>query len=178
MKFMKKCLPVCILILIDQLIKIIIFKNLMGKEINLLGNFLGFKPYLNDKYSWINSLTDMGIGLVIHIAVVAVLLLFIFIIYDFIRRRYSINTYAYIMFMVLFAGSLCSLIDKVAWGGSLDYIWLKGFFIFDLKDVYVSIFEGMVIILFIFNKEFRDMKMKVVAKEFILYFNKKFLRKS
>ena len=47
---------------------------------------------------------------------------------------------ANILFTVLFitglAGSICSLVDKIFWGGSLDYIQLYNLFIFDLKDCY------------------------------------------
>lgn len=43
------------------------------------------------------------------------------------------------------SGGLCSLIDKCFWNGSLDYIMIKNLFIFDLKDIYIIIFEIIVV---------------------------------
>lgn len=176
MKFLKRILPVCLLVIADQAIKLSILKYMMDREFDLAGNILGFKPHLNDQYSWINSLADLGISLVVHILLVSGILLITLIIYDFIRTKYSMSTYVYGMFAVLFSGILCSLIDKAAWGGSLDYIWLKGFFIFDLKDVYITIFEGMLVLYIFLNKEFRDLKFKAVVKEFIRYCKTKYFQ--
>ncbi len=39
------------------------------------------------------------------------------------------------------AGTICSLIDKIFWGGSLDFLSIPGFFIFDLKDCYLTVGE-------------------------------------
>jgi hypothetical protein len=49
------------------------------------------------------------------------------------------------IFIFVFSGAMCSLIDKVFWNGSLDYIELKGFFTFDLKDVYVNVSIGLLL---------------------------------
>jgi len=36
------------------------------------------------------------------------------------------------------AGIICSFIDVVFWGGSLDFIGLFDWFIFDMKDVWLN----------------------------------------
>jgi signal peptidase II len=51
------------------------------------------------------------------------------------------------IFIFLFAAVLCSTIDRMLWGGSVDFIKLEGFFTFDIKDCYVSVF----IVLFAFS---------------------------
>lgn len=38
-----------------------------------------------------------------------------------------------------YSGVICSFIDVVLWGGSLDYIRLFDWFTFDLKDIYLSL---------------------------------------
>lgn len=72
-----------------------------------------------------------------------------------------------------------SLIDKVAWGGSLDYILLKGFFIFDLKDLYISTFEVMILVGLIINyKAFGSVNEKLIYKEFKAYIKVKYLKRN
>ncbi|MDD3172405.1 MAG: signal peptidase II [Herbinix sp.] len=175
-KYLKKILPIFLLVMLDQAIKLYIAKFLMDKKF-IIGNILGFKPYLNVKYSWINSMTNMGISLTLHILLVIVLLLCILIIYDFIETKYSMNTYGHSLFAFLIAGAACSLIDKVAWGGSLDYVLLNGFFIFDLKDCYISVFEVMLILSLFKSKEVRNAKGRVLIKGFSDYFKIKYLKK-
>ena len=42
-------------------------------------------------------------------------------------------------FLFIFAGALCSVIDKVFYGGSLDFIGISDLFIADLKDIYINL---------------------------------------
>lgn len=45
-------------------------------------------------------------------------------------------------FIHLFLAGLCAnLIDNAFWGGSLDYITIKPFYTFDLKDLYITLCE-------------------------------------
>ncbi len=177
-KNFKILLLVLLLVLIDQSIKILISSYWMDREINILGNILGFKPYINVEYSWINAISNMGVGLLVHVIVNVVLLLVFSIIFDFIQERGITNTYVNCIFAFVLAGGSCSLIDKVAWGGSLDYVLLKGFFIFDLKDVYLSVFEIMIILALIINyKGLRNVKERVIFKEFKAYFRVKYLKR-
>lgn len=62
-----------------------------------------------------------------------------------------------------FAGSLCSLIDKVFWGGSLDFIQIPKLFTFDLKDCYLSITQILFIIVAIIHNE------EISVKEYLLF---------
>lgn len=82
----------------------------------------------------------------IHIIGVAIMLYLIIAFFLFLLRRVGTNRLANVMFSFLIAGATCSLIDKVCWNGSLDYILLKGMFTFDLKDLYIDVFIGLVVI--------------------------------
>ena len=42
-------------------------------------------------------------------------------------------------FIFMFSGGLCSLIDKVFYGGSLDFIGIGDLFIADIKDIYINL---------------------------------------
>lgn len=168
---MRKNIKIIILalvfIMMDQAIKIYIYRNLMHKEYDILSNFVAFKPYINIKYSWFNSISNFNIGLLPHIIVGLLILLGTFLAYGFVKKKYTMYPFTSCLFAFLFAGAFCSLIDKIAWGGSLDYIHLKGFFIFDLKDVYLSAFEVMIVIAVIINyKGLRNLKEKALAKDF------------
>ena len=50
------------------------------------------------------------------------------------------------------AGSICSLIDKLFWGGSLDFIQIPLFFTFDLKDCYLS----LAVLIFVFLSMYHE----------------------
>ena len=42
-------------------------------------------------------------------------------------------------FVFMFSGALCSLIDKVFYGGSLDFIGIGDLFVADIKDIYINL---------------------------------------
>lgn len=46
--------------------------------------------------------------------------------------------YSWIAFILSIPNILCSFIDVVFWGGSLDFIGLFDWFIFDTKDVFLN----------------------------------------
>ncbi len=169
---------VFILTLIDQAMKILIHHCFMGEEFYFIDSILGFKPHINSDYSWVNSLTNLGIGLYMHIFLNTFLLLLTVAIFHFISVRYEENIIINISFTFLLSGEICSLIDKLFWGGSLDYILLNGFFIFDLKDVYLTVFELTVLLCLIFNyNRFKKFNVNKFIKGFIQYFKDKLLRK-
>lgn len=159
-----------ILVLIDQSIKIYIYNNLMNKEFYIFGSIIGFSPIINTKYSYFNSFGNMEIGLITHIVLNIVMLFLILIIFDFIKERYSNNKIIYCLFVLACAAAICSLIDKVFWGGSLDFISFKNFFIFDLKDVYISIFQIVAMLCIILNyKKLKAINEKTIYNEFKSY---------
>lgn len=165
---------ICLLILIDQGIKLYISHYLINKNFSIIGDYVQFKPHLNTDYSWINSLFELGIGQIAHIVVVILIILLMYIAYKFIKTKYNANQLVDLLFIFVFSGAICSLIDKVFWGGSLDYILFKGLFIFDLKDVYNTIFQVIVISMVIFNyKGIKDVSDKQLYQDF-----KQFLRRA
>ena len=174
----KILLSVLLLIVIDQYIKIYISNNLINQKIDFFNNIIGFKPHKNIDYSWFNSLGNFKIGLLPHIVFNIIVLFISIIIFDFIRQKYKHDRIINWLFIFLFAGTICSLIDKVFWGGSLDYIYLKNLFIFDLKDIYISAFQATLILCLIFNyKGFRKINEKLLYNDLKLYIKAKYLKK-
>lgn len=177
LRIVKRIMPLLLLIAMDQIIKFYIFTKLMDKEIDIIPNMIGFKPVINSSYSWINSISNFGIGLLPHLLFNTLVLVMAYLVYDFIREQYGENRIIYSLFLFLFAGGICSLIDKITTGGSLDYVWLKGFFIFDLKDIYLSTFTGISILCVVTNhKGILKLSERVLLKEFWNFLKRKYLK--
>jgi signal peptidase II len=64
------------------------------------------------------------------------------------RNSFWINGFIHLFMAGLFA----NIIDNAYWGGSLDYITIKPFYTFDLKDMYITLCEMFLITELIDNK--------------------------
>lgn len=65
------------------------------------------------------------------------------------------------------AECLCSLIDKLFWGGSLDFLQIPNHFIFDLKDCYLTVAEVLFVIVGILHSK------EISVKEYLQFYYKK-----
>ncbi len=156
-----------LLIFLDQVIKIIINQFFYTKSFNIIGDYIQFQPYLNIKYSWINSLFNLGISRILHTLIVILMIVLISVLFKFIKTTYTKSSILDYLFLFVLSGAVCSLIDKIFWGGSLDYIMLKGLFIFDLKDVYISAFEILLVVVIVYNfKSINKMSEKQLYRDF------------
>lgn len=144
-------MTIIILITIEQAIKVVINNNFLESNVPIIGSCIFFNPMFNRDYSWLNSMLQLGIGKWVHILAVAVILVLAFLFYRSTIKKKTEALLIDIAFTFLFAGGICSLIDKIFWNGSLDYIQLKGYFTFDLKDVYINVFNGMLILMFLID---------------------------
>jgi Lipoprotein signal peptidase len=162
------------LISVEQIIKITINNYFIEKRFPILPPILYFEPMFNRNYSWIDSMFQLGVSKWIHIIIVAIMSIIIFLFYQFINRQYGSRTMINVMFAFIFSGALCSLIDKIFWNGSLDYVLIEGLFTFDLKDVYINIFIGLVILFSILkNKAIKQLDGNNVLADFTRYILRK-----
>lgn len=127
------------LMILDQggklLIKLFFFNN----TIVIIKDFLSFNPIINTDGSWLNARFDTSIGFPILIFI-NFISLFIFIeIYRYYNYKKKREFWTDSCFIFMFTGALCSLIDKVFYGGSLDFIGIGDLFIADLKDIYINL---------------------------------------
>ena len=167
-------LTVFILVTIEQAIKIVINNNFLDKKFSILAPFIYFAPMFNRSYSWYNSMLQLGIGKWIHISVTAILIILIYLFYKYLNERFGTSKVIDIMYAFILSGAICSLIDKIFWNGSLDYILVNGFFTFDLKDVYINIFNGVLILsLLLKNKALSKIDDNII-KDFTKYIIGKF----
>ena len=135
-----------ILIIVDQTIKIIIYSFFLESQFEIIPSLFEFKPFFNDKHSYINSLIyknfNFDIGFWPHIIFFLFGEIAILFLYDFLRN--NIFEYKKLLdtaFIFQMSGMICVLIGNLIWKkGTLDYIYLKPLFIFDLKDLYLNCF--------------------------------------
>jgi signal peptidase II len=137
---------VVVLVAIDQAVKVVINSKWLDARIPILPPYLYFEPMFNRDYSWVNSMLQLGISKGIHIAIVLIMGIFIYLFYKYLNQKIGPSNIINVLFAFIFSGTICSLVDKVFWDGSLDYILVNGFFTFDLKDAYINIFIGLLII--------------------------------
>lgn len=169
----RTCLGVLLLVSIEQVIKIVIYNNFLDKKSPILPPLLYFKPMFNRDYSWFNSMLQLGISKWIHISVVAIMSILIYLFYKYLNKQFGTNKIIDIMYAFIFSGAICSLIDKIFWNGSLDYILVNGFFTFDLKDVYINVFIGLLILSLLLKNEVLSQIDENIVKNFTKYILRK-----
>lgn len=165
---------VAFLITIEQVIKIIINYNFLNKRLPILPPLLYFQPMFNRDYSWFNSMLKLNVSKWIHITIVSSMIILIYLLYKYLNKKLGPNKIINIMFAFIFSGAMCSLIDKIFWNGSLDYILVNGFFTFDLKDVYIDIFIGLILFsLILKNRVLKQIDDKNMLRDFSKYILRK-----
>jgi len=161
------CTAIIVLTAIDQLVKYIINMFFFQTVVTIIPGILTFRPVHNTDLSWFGSL---GLQIFANYYVTVIFNLLIFSLAIILYRYLYVNMgvsgkLTQIIFIFLFAAILCSTIDRIFWTGSIDYIRLKGFFTFDIKDCYMTAF----IILFIgsyfkYQKEWNRFSVKELIK--------------
>lgn len=135
------------LIAVEQGIKLVIARWYMEANIEIWAGVLRFRPIQNVNQTWFGS---MGVPFMDSTPVVVVLnalVLWLGIrLYGYwltvLKRRGRLVQTVAVFF---FAGAVCSFIDSLFWGGSIDYIRLFTWFTFDLKDCYISAVQVLIV---------------------------------
>lgn len=128
-----------VLMLIDQGIKIIIKFFFFNERFEIIKDFISFHPIINTDGSWLNARFSLEVGFSFLIIVNAISI-FIFIeAYRYYLSKEKKNFWVDMSFLFITSGALCSLIDKVFYGGSLDFIGISDLFIADIKDLYINL---------------------------------------
>jgi len=138
---------ICLLIVIDQAIKIVIYSFFMEVRIEIIPSLFEFFPYFNDKHSYVNSLLfkyfNINLGFMLHLGLY-LFILFLLLPSLWLTFRTTIHENKKLLdvaFSVGIAATICSITGNLIWQkGTLDYIYLKPLFVFDLKDLYVNCF--------------------------------------
>lgn len=147
----------------------IISKEFMQYDFDIIVGVLRFNPVLNTRLSYAGNFIDILSSPFITISL-NILVLFVFLSGYLLYKTKRTHTSFQVKLIMVFGatGCLCSLIDKVFWGGSLDFLQIPNFFIFDLKDCYLTVAEVIFVIIgFLHSKE-------ISVKEYLQFCCKKF----
>lgn len=128
-----------ILMLIDQGIKIIIKFFFFDNYFEIIPKFLSFDPIINTEGSWLNARFGAGIGFPLLIFINMLALILFLELYRYYIHKDNKDFWGDLCFVFISSGALCSLIDKVFYGGSLDFIGISNLFIADIKDIYINL---------------------------------------
>jgi len=130
-------------VLVDQGIKAYLFSlEWESISIPLIKPVFYLEPTQNTlgSYLWVLLKLKQGSHLLNMILFSLVGIVFIEVWRFYVQRKR--NSFWINGFIHLFlAGLLANLIDNGFWGGSLDYITIKPFYTFDLKDLYITLCE-------------------------------------
>lgn len=136
---MKKKIYLLMMVIIDQGVKGVIYLLYMGKKATFLNNKIGFTPYINrSQLSIFNHEFNMSLGIFTLIMVNIFGIFILCFTYKIVKKREYTNKYYEITFLLIASGALSSLIDKIIYKGSIDFILFFGH-IHDLKDIYLYI---------------------------------------
>ena len=128
-----------LLFLLDQGIKIIIKLFYFNTHKTIITDMLYFNPIINTDGSWLNARFGTSVSFPLLITVnIAALILFIEV-YRYYHFKGNKDFWSDMCFIFVLCGALCSLIDKVFYGGSLDFIGVNNLFIADIKDIYINL---------------------------------------
>lgn len=135
------------LLFVDQFIKLFIWRFCYDTQGNIIGKWVRFRPVQNTNLSWGgNYFALLSNFWVVVILNALIILLFISIYAYYCTKRTSPSKVVNGIYCAGLASAVCSFIDKVFWGGSIDYIQITGLFTFDLKDCYITVAEILFII--------------------------------
>lgn len=168
-KFKPFIIPVALLVLIDQTVKIVISKVFMKCEFDIIAKVLRFNPELNTRLSYAGNFFELLSSPFVTILLnVFVLFLFLsgYMLYQ--AKRAHTSFWVKMIMICGISGCLCSLIDKLFWGGSLDFLQIPTLFIFDLKDCYLTVAEVIFVVIGILNSK------EISVKEYLHFCCNKF----
>ena len=146
-----------ILVFIDILLKLLVKKY--NLEISF-GYLFQIKPNYNLYNAALLNFLDIDcpfiIVLIIRLSILFIFPLILKKMYDELKADYF---YIQIAFILLISGGLCSILDMIIFGYTLDYIYLQYYFTMDLKDIYVDL--GIhIIIAYIINIIIQQQRVK------------------
>ena len=170
-----------VLFVIEQGIKLIIDKFFFEDYFEIIPGFLAFDPIINTEGSWLNARFGAGVGFNTLIVLNFLSILLFFAVYKFYLSRNKKLFWVDMSFLFVLCGALCSLIDKIFYGGSLDYIGISNLFIADLKDIYINIgLFSLVLLLYkidYFKEDESSLKQDIkILKDFISYIKSDLLK--
>src|SRR5690625_3272542 len=147
-------------------VKTVIYLFFMNTKLYFLSDKFGLVPLINrEQLSFFNLDLGIVVNITILIIINAILLAALFFLQFRLCKIGLMNTHAYIILSLFIAGSICSIIDKLVFGGSLDYLLVYRW-ICDLKDVYLFVALAYMVIFFVMINSSSSQDIKVIKEIF------------
>ncbi|MGL5436121.1 MAG: signal peptidase II [Lachnospiraceae bacterium] len=138
-KFVRAVCLIAIFIAIDQLLKIVISHLGMGSNVSIIPGVIRFEPIQNFNLTWVFSMAELTPSVAVVVAMIIIAIVITSLLHRYIVFYYAQEELLFDLFrQIAYSGIICALIDVVIWKGSIDYIGLFDWFVFDLKDVYLT----------------------------------------
>lgn len=125
-------------LLFDQGIKILIKLFWFNNDFPIINDMLYFRPIINTEGSWLNARFGTSVSFPILITLNILAIIIFLEVYRYYLHNGNKDFWADMCFIFVICGAICSLIDKVFYGGSLDFIGISNLFIADIKDLYIN----------------------------------------
>ncbi len=154
----KQWLFVGLLILLEQSVKVLIWNFAMDARVTLIPTVMRFEPFQNTNLNWFASMAGVVMPVLFMVLLQLAAIIGITLFYKY--QRYLAGQSSFWLslgFCMAVAGIGCSFIDVVFWGGSLDYIGLLSWFIFDMKDVFLHV-GWISIVLWFLSKTYKSIE--------------------
>ncbi|MBQ9768148.1 MAG: signal peptidase II [Lachnospiraceae bacterium] len=149
---------------VDLLTKYLAQTYLGDRVIPILGDFLELRYIVNDglSFSSFSGMTavTMSVPVIVMIVWIGVWIYFL----KFLKKRNEMKaiTAVNICGILLTAGFMGNYIERILNGGVTDFIHVKGFAIFNVADIYVTMCQGILLIFVVYmcKIEYKEKKAK------------------
>lgn len=136
------------LVVADQAVKLALVRPLLGISFPFVEGVLAFYPKVNENLTWggnfIEPLSLPAVAIALNVLVIGLYASGYAFYWANVRSARSVPAAVFCLGM---AGSVCGLLDRTLWGGSLDFLQVAGWFVFDVKDCYLVASLGMFVVL-------------------------------
>ena len=141
----------------------------MQDEFDIIFHLLRFNPEQNTNLSWFGNFAHVFSSSFLMVVFNILAIYIILSGYLLYRAKTQKTKFSVKVILVCgLAGCLCSLIDKLFWGGSLDFLQIPNFFIFDIKDCYLTVAGIVFVIIGILHSK------EITVKEYLHFCRNKF----
>lgn len=145
-------LSVAVLITIDQLTKLVVYKFLGNAVVNIPGNMYMIKMVKNKQINALFNIMEISSpSWVTTIARISTLVI-VGVFFWYCENKYNKDVFLNIAKIFTYATVISSIIDSSFWGYTLDFIVFKRLQAIDIKDVYSQLGIGFLLMYSIKNK--------------------------
>ncbi len=153
-------LAIALMLGADQAIKIYLFGlDWESMRIPIIDPVFYFDPSHNTAGSYLWVLLGIeNVATVPHVIFVSLLAFLLFEYWRFYTSQKSITFWAKGFVHLFLVGAFANVIDNIFHGGSLDYITIRPFYTFDLKDMFITMAEIFALVEVIDQKLYKKSK--------------------